>query len=68
MMPSDNLPFMFAAYAIAWIAFCIYAFFITRRQQELEQEIMVLQKIFRKFGVTRQLNIILENMQDLLTV
>ena len=43
-MPSDNLPFMFAAYAIAWIAFCIYAFFISRRQQELEQEIMVLQK------------------------
>ena len=43
-MPSDNLPFMFAAYAIVWIAFCIYAFFISRRQQELEQEIMLLQR------------------------
>ena len=44
MMPSDNLPFMFAAYAIVWIVFCIYAFFISRRQQELEQEIMLLQR------------------------
>ena len=44
MMPSDNLPFMFVAYAIVWIAFCIYAFFISRRQQELEQEIMLLQR------------------------
>ena len=44
MMPSDNLPFMFVAYAIVWIAFCIYAFFISRRQQELERKIILLQR------------------------
>ena len=41
-MPSDNLPFLFAAYAVTWVAFFIYAFFVSRRQQELEREIETL--------------------------
>ena len=38
-LPSANLPFLFAAFAVSWAAFFIYAFFVTRRQQELRREI-----------------------------
>ena len=38
-LPSTNLPFLFAAFAVSWAAFFIYAFFVTRRQQELRREI-----------------------------
>ena len=30
-LPSTNLPFLFAAFAVSWAAFFIYAFFVTRR-------------------------------------
>ena len=33
-MPSDNLPYLFAAYAVTWAVFFVYAFFVSRRQQE----------------------------------
>ena len=41
-LPPDNLPFLFAAYAVTWIAFFAYAFFVSRRQQELRKEIAEL--------------------------
>jgi CcmD family protein len=41
-MPPANLPFLFAAFAVAWIAFFAYAFFVSRRQQELRKEIAEL--------------------------
>ncbi len=41
-LPSANLPFLFAAFAVSWAAFFIYAFFVTRRQQELRREIREL--------------------------
>ena len=37
-----NLPFLFAAFAVTWIAFFAYAFFVSRRQQELRKEIAEL--------------------------
>jgi CcmD family protein len=41
-MPSDNLPYLFAAYAVTWAVFFVYAFFVSRRQQEMEREIREL--------------------------
>ena len=38
-MPSENLPYLFAAYAVTWVAFFIYVFFVSRRQHELEGQI-----------------------------
>ena len=36
------LPFLFATFAITWIAFFVYAFFINRKQADLNQEIETL--------------------------
>ena len=38
-LPSSNLPYLFAAFAVSWAAFFVYAFFLTRRQQEMQGEI-----------------------------
>ena len=38
----DFLPFLFAAFAVTWIAFFAYAFFIARKQADLKQEIDTL--------------------------
>ena len=42
--PPANLPFLFAAFAITWIIFFVYAFFISRRRQDLEREVRDLQQ------------------------
>ena len=36
------LPFLFVTFAITWIAFFVYAFFINRKQADLNQEIETL--------------------------
>ena len=41
-LPAANLPFLFAAFAVTWAAFFAYAFFVSRRQQELRKEIAEL--------------------------
>ena len=41
-LPPANLPFLFAAFTVTWIAFFAYAFFVSRRQQELRKEIAEL--------------------------
>ena len=51
-MPSDNLPFLFAAYAVTWVGFFIYAFFVSRRQQQLEHEIEALRSLLEARGKT----------------
>ena len=43
-MPSENLPYLFAAYAVVWVVFFIYVFFVSRRQRELEREIRELRQ------------------------
>ena len=43
-MPSENLPYLFAAYAVTWVAFFVYVFFVSRRQHELEREIQELKQ------------------------
>ena len=37
--PPANLTFLFAAFAVTWLIFFAYAFFISRRRQELEREL-----------------------------
>ena len=40
----DNLIYLFAAFAITWIVLFLYAFFIARRQREVEREIHTLRE------------------------
>ena len=48
--PPANLTFLFAAFAITWLAFFIYAFFVSRRRQEMEREIRELQQSLERSG------------------
>ena len=43
-MPSDNLPYLFAAYAVTWVGFFVYMFFMSRRQREMERAIEELRQ------------------------
>ena len=42
--PSANLPFLFAAFAVTWVIFFVYAFFVSRRRQEMQREIAELHR------------------------
>ena len=42
--PSANLPFLFAAFAVTWAIFFAYAFFVSRRRQEMQREIAELHR------------------------
>jgi CcmD family protein len=44
-LPSSNLPYLFAAFAVTWAIFFLYAFFVTRRQQEMQSEIKELRRV-----------------------
>ena len=43
-MPSENLPYLFAAYSVTWVVFFIYVFFVSRRQREMEKQIEELKR------------------------
>ena len=43
-LPPANLAYLAAAFAITWIVFFAYAFFVSRRRQELQQEVRELQR------------------------
>ena len=42
--PSANLPFLFAAFAVTWLIFFAYAFFVSNRRQEMQREIAELHR------------------------
>ncbi len=42
--PSANLSFLFAAFAVTWVIFFVYAFFVSRRRQEMQREIAELHR------------------------
>ena len=42
--PSANLPFLFAAFAVTWAIFFGYAFFVSRRRQEMQREVAELHR------------------------
>ena len=44
----SNVSFLFAVFAITWVAFFGYAFYIRRRQADLEREINELADLYAK--------------------
>jgi CcmD family protein len=42
--PEAFLPYLFAVYAITWAAFFAYAFFVSRKQEELRREVEALRR------------------------
>ena len=47
-LPSSNLPYLFAAFAVSWAVFFVYVFFVTRRQQEMQTEIKELRQVLER--------------------
>ena len=43
-LPQSNLTFLFAVFAVTWVVFFAYAFFISRRRQEVQREIQDLRQ------------------------
>ena len=43
--PPSNLTYLFAAFAVSWVIFFAYAFFVSRKQQEMEREIRQLRRL-----------------------
>ena len=43
-LPASNIPWLFAAFAVSWAVFFLYAFFVTRRQQEMQSQIRQLRR------------------------
>ena len=42
--PPANLTFLFAAFGVTWAIFFAYAFFVSRRRQEMQREIAELHR------------------------
>ena len=47
-LPSSNLPYLFAAFAVSWVILFGYLFYVNRRQHELRKEISRLQTILEQ--------------------
>ena len=44
-LPSSNLPYLFAAFAVSWVVLFGYLFYVNRRQHEMRKEIARLQNV-----------------------
>ena len=44
-LPSSNLPYLFAAFAVSWVLLFGYLFYVNRRQHEMRKEIARLQRV-----------------------
>ena len=44
-LPSSNLPYLFAAFAVRWVVLFGYLFYVNRRQHEIKKEITRLQNV-----------------------
>lgn len=42
-IPSSNLPYILAAFAVSWVVLFGYLFYVNRRQHEVKKEIAKLQ-------------------------
>ena len=51
-VPSGNMPFLFAAFAVTWVVFFLYAWFLNRRQQETSREIRRLRQALEAQGAS----------------
>jgi len=47
-LPSANLPYLFAAFAISWVVLFGYLFYVNRRQHEMRKEITRLQHVLEQ--------------------
>ena len=47
-LPSSNLPFLFAAFAVSWVVLFGYLFYVNRRQHEVRKEIARLRNILEQ--------------------
>lgn len=47
-LPPSNIPWLFAAFAASWAVFFLYAFFVNRRQQELQTQVRELQRALER--------------------
>lgn len=47
-LPPSNLPFLYAALAVSWAGFFVYAFWISRRQQDLKREVSEIREILER--------------------
>ncbi len=47
-LPPSNIPWLFAAFAASWAVFFLYAFFVTRRQQELQTQVRELRRALER--------------------
>ena len=43
-MPPNNLPFLFAAFAVVWAVFFVYAAYMSWRRQSVQKELRDLQE------------------------
>ncbi|PKB77945.1 MAG: hypothetical protein BZY88_20330 [SAR202 cluster bacterium Io17-Chloro-G9] len=49
-VPSCNLSYLAAAFAVSWVVFFAYVFFVTRKQQDLSREILQLRHTMEQSG------------------
>ncbi len=49
-VPSCNLSYLAAAFAVSWVVFFVYVFFVSRRQQEMSREIVQLRYTLEQPG------------------
>tara|TARA_Y100000310_G_C19962075_1_gene481673 strand:- start:56 stop:340 length:285 start_codon:yes stop_codon:yes gene_type:complete len=42
--PEANLPYLFAVYAVTWVAFFAYLYYLSQRQQNLRREVEELRE------------------------
>ena len=47
-LPSSNLPYLFAAFAVSWVVLFGYLFYVNRRQHEMKKEIARLQNVLEQ--------------------
>ena len=44
----NNLPYLFAAYAVVWIGIFVYVLRLGRRSRELEEEVRELRRMIER--------------------
>lgn len=49
-VPPNNLPFLFAAFAVVWAVFFIYAVYMSWRRQSVQRDLRELQSIAESGG------------------
>ena len=47
-LPSSNLPYLFAAFAVSWVVLFGYLFYVNRRQHEMKKEITRLRNVLEQ--------------------